>query len=297
MDGELERLINTLLNGDIRCYDCKTQLDIQADELEQQSEHIYTTRYNCPGGDCSIEYDVRVEDKELAIGFEANERGSNRPDKPADMTVISRKEALQKESHPVQKLTEASEELTTAFAIIQHNYRRLQEAYETIENEGFDQDTDFHLRVDADIHNYTASAYSFEKIVEKNVEPHIPSDGPIEDAKNEFDEENEVIKALRTYAQHHLALSSSLTRFFEGDEVNTTITIPMDDLDDFRPGDPEASFDPVEGDHIDVVDRINCHYEVAENLVATMLKVAEENYENQIEEYREVTQYPEMTKE
>ena len=172
----------------------------------------------------------------------------------------SRKEPLQKDSHPVRKLTDASEELTNVSVILQHNHRRLQEAHETIENEGFDQDTDSHLRVRADIHNYTASAYSFEEIVGKNVEPHIPSDGPIENVKNEFDEGHEVIKALRTYAQHHLALPSSFVYFFDGDEDEVTITVPMDDLDDFRPEDPEASFDPIEGNHIDVVDRVNRHY-------------------------------------
>jgi len=297
MDDELERLINALLDGEIRCYDCHTKLDIQADRLERQSEHVYTTRYDCPGAGCSIEYDVRVEDEELALHFEANERGANRPDKPADITRISRKEPLQKESHPVRKLTDASEELTNAFVILQHNHQRLQKAHKTIENEGFDQDTDFHLRVRADIHNYTASAYSFEEIVEKNVEPHIPSNGPIENAKNEFDEEHEVIKALRTYAQHHLALPSSFVHFFDGDEGEVTITVPMDDLDDFRPGDPKASFDPIDGNHIDVVDRVNRHYEAAEKFVATMLKVAEEKYEEQIEDYREATRFPEMTEE
>lgn len=297
MDDELERLINALLDGEIRCYDCHTKLDIQADGLERQSEQVYTTRYDCPGDGCSIEYDVQVKDEGLAVHFEANERGANRSGKLADITRISRKEPLQKKSHPVRKLTDASEELTNAFVILQHNHRRLQKAHKTIENGGLDQDTDFHLRVQADIHNYTASAYSFEKIVEKNVEPHIPSDGPIENAKNEFDEENEVIKALRTYAQHHLALPSSLVHFFDGDEGEVTITVPMDDLDDFRPGDPEASFDPVDGDYIDVADRVNRHYEAAEKLVATMLKVAEEKYEEQIEDYREAIRFPEITEE
>ena len=145
------------------------------------------------------------------------------------------------------------------------------------------------------VNNHTAFAYSFEEIVGKNVEPHIPSDGSVENVKNEFDEEHEVIKALRTYAQHHLALPSSFVYFFDGDEGEVTITVPMDDLDDFRPEDPEASFDPIEGNHIDVVDRVNRHYEAAKKLVATMLKVAEEKCEEQIEEYREATRYPEMT--
>ena len=147
----------------------------------------------------------------------------------------------------------------------------------------------------ADVHSYIASAYSFEEIVGKNVELHIPSDGPIKNVRNEFDEEHEVIKALRTYARHYLALPSSFVYFFDGDEGEVTITVPMDDLDDLRPEDPEASFDPIEGTHIDIVDRVNHHYEAAKKLVATMLKVAEEKYEKQIEECREVTRLPEMT--
>ena len=149
-------------------------------------------------------------------------------------------------------------------------------AHETIENEGFDQDTDLHLRARVHVTNYIAFAYSSEEIVGKNVEPHIPSDGPIENVKNEFDEEHEVIKALRTYAQHHLALPSSFVYFFD-DDGEVTITVPMDDLDDFRLKDPEASFDPIQGNHIDVADRVNRHYEATKKLVTMMLKVAEKN--------------------
>lgn len=298
MDDELERLINTLLD-DIECFSCHTELDFVADDLERESEQVYTARHDCPGSDCNIEYDVRVENRDLALLFKANERGADRPDRPADMSKMSRKESLQKESHPVRKLTDAAAELTNVIAILYHNQQQLQKAHDIIEDEGIDQDGDFHRRVRADIHNYTAAAYSFEEILGKNVEPHLPSDGPIEDAKNEFEREHEVIKALRTYAQHHLSLPSSVVHFLgpTTDDAEKTITVPMDDLDDFRPGDPEASFEPVDGDHIDVVDRVNRHYEAAENLVDTMLEVAQEEYEERIDEYREVTSYPEIGRE
>ncbi|WP_121821031.1 hypothetical protein [Halostella salina] len=295
MDDELKRLINTLLD-DVECFSCNTELDIQANELERKSQQVYTARHDCPGDNCNIEYDVRVENRDLALLFDANERGTDRPERPADISKTSRKEPLQKESHPVRKLTDAAAELTNAIAILHHNQQRLQEAHDTIEDEGIDQDGDFHRRVRADVHNYTAAAYSFEEILGKNVEPHLPSDGSIEDAKNKFKRENEVIKALRTYGQHHLTLPSSLVHFLgpTTDDTEITITVPIDDLDDFRPGDPEASFEPVDGDHIDVMDRVNRHYEAAENLVDTMLEVAEEEYEERVDEYREVTSYPEM---
>jgi len=128
MDDELERLINTLFDGEIRCYDCHTPLDIQANELERQSEHVYTTRYNCPSDSCSIEYDVRVEDEGLTLHFEANERGANRPDKPADMTRISRKEPSRRShipsgsspTHPRNSPTPSSSSNTTTGGYKRH---------------------------------------------------------------------------------------------------------------------------------------------------------------------------------
>jgi hypothetical protein len=294
MDGELERLINALLDHEVRCFKCKTEFAIQASDLEQESEQLYTTRYNCHGEDCSTEYDVQVENVELKLSFKANERGTDRSDGPPDITRSWRKEALQKESHPVRRIIDAAHELGNVIAILYHNQQQLQDAQEIVEDEGMNQDGDFHRRIRADIHNYTAAAYSFEEILDKNVEPHLPTDAPIEDAKEEFENEHEVIKALRTYAQHHLTLPSSIAHFFdpatEGNDI--TITVPMDDLDSFRPGDPTASFEPVEGDHVRVIDRVNRHYQAAETLVDTMLEIAEEQYDERIEEYREVTKFP-----
>ena len=68
----------------------------------------------------------------------------------------------------------------------------------------------------------------------------------------------------------------------------------MDDLDDFSPRASDGSFEPVEGDHIRVVDRVNRHYQAGENLVDTMLEVAEEEYDKRIEMYQEVASYPEL---
>lgn len=292
MDEELERLINTLLDGDIRCYVCKTQLEIQADDLEQQSAQVYTSQYNCRGEDCDLRYNIEVEDMGPAIRFEAREQGTEYP----SMGKTSRKQPLQKESHPVRHIVDAAEELTKAIDLLEYNQQQLQNAQEKIEAEGIDQDSQFHSRVRADIHNYTAAAYSFEKILEKNVKPHLPNASPIEDAMDDFRDVNEVIKALRTYAQHHLTLPSSIAHFWgqASKDGKIAITVPMEELDDFRPGDPEASFEPIEGNYIHVVDRVNKHYQAVENLVDAMLEVAEEEYKDQVEEYRRVTSYPEL---
>jgi len=295
MDGVLERVINTLLNDDIKCFNCATEFEIQASELEQQSNQLYTTRYNCRGDNCDIQYDVQIEENDFAVSFKANERGTDRSDSLPDISKFSRKESLQKESHPARKIMDAANALPNAIAILYHNQQQLQDAQKIIEDEGMVQDGDFHRRIRANIHNYTAAAYSFEEILRHNVEPHLPTDDLIKHAKAEFEDEHEVIKALRTYAQHHLALPSSIAYFSSTtiEDSERTITVPMDDLDNFRPGDPEASFKPVEGDHIHVVERVNRHYKAAENLVDTMLGVAEEEYADWVEEYREVTSFPE----
>jgi hypothetical protein len=293
MDEELERLINTLLD-DVNCFSCGKEFSARAHNLEQQSAEVYTGWYKCPGDGCGTEFDLQVDDLEFGLSFEANERGVDRPDDLPDISVFSRKEPLQKESHPVRKLIDATQALQNALSILSYNQGQLEGAQEIVEeNEGMSRSQAFHRRIGADIHNYAAAAYSFEEIFKKNVEPHIPSDSRVKDANGEFRDRNEVIKAMRTYAQHHLALPSAVSHFLgpNGDD-DITITVPIDDLSDYQIRDPAASFDPVEGDHIRVVDRVNQHHEAAVNLVGAVLEVGKEMHDERIDEYREVTRFP-----
>lgn len=292
MDDELERLVNTLIDGN-ECYLCGSPIEIRADELERDSDESHVTDYHCPG--CDVGYDIEVRDRDNVISFKAFRKDIDKECDIAEVSCQTRKESLQRESHPVSDLVDNSLELDHALTILFENQQRLQEATNTVREEGFKQDDEFHRRVTADLHNYMASAYSFEEIVE-NIEPKLPTDSSVEAAKEQFKEEHQIIKGLRTYAQHHLSLPFSLSQFHDENtgQMEITITVSMDDVTDFNYRDPDISYDKVEGDLINVERRVNLHYNTAKDLVQEMFQYVESTHEDELEDFREVTSYPEI---
>lgn len=292
MDDELERLINTIIEGN-DCYLCGTPIEIRADGLQKQSDELYEADYTCPG--CNVRYDIKVRDRENMLSFKAFRKDLDKEVDLAEISRSTRKESLQRQSHPVSDLVDNTRELAQTLSILFENQQRLQKAANTIREENFQQDDEFHRKVTADIHNYMASAYSFEEIVE-NIEAELPTDSNVQSAKEQLKEEQQIIKGLRTYAQHHLSLPFSFTDFHDENtgQRTATITISLDDVTDFNYGDPEISYDKVEGGLINVERRVNLHYNAAENLVQEMYQYVESTHEDELEDFREATSYPEI---
>jgi len=290
MDGELERLINTLIEGN-ECYLCGSPIEARAGELVRDSGELYVADYHCPG--CDVGYDIEVRDQDNLISFKAFRKDIDTEVDLAEISRQTRKESLQRESHPVSDLVDNSIELAHALTIHFENQQRLREAANTVREESFRQDGDFHRQVKADLHNYMASAYSFEEIVE-NIETKLPTNSCVELAKEQFKEEHQIIKGLRTYGQHHLSLPFSLTQFHDENtgQMESTITISMDEVSDFNYGDSDISYEKVEGDLINVERRVNLHYDAAEDLVQEMIQYVESKHEDELEEFREATSYP-----
>lgn len=292
MDDELERLINTLIESNV-CYLCDSPIEIRADDLERESDKFYMADYNCPG--CDVGYVIKVKDKDTAISFKAYRKDIEMESDVAQIGSQARKESLQRQSHPASNLVENSMELVDARIILHKNQERLQEAANTIREEGFKKDDEFYKNVKTDLHNYMASAYSFEEIVE-NVEPKLPTDTSVELAKEQFKEEHQIIKGLRTYAQHHLALPFSLTQFYDENigQTESTITVSIDDVTDFNYGDPDISYEKVEGNHINIERRVNLHYGAADNLVQEMFGYVQSEHKDELEDFREATTYEDL---
>lgn len=292
MDAELERLINTLIEGN-ECYLCGSSIKIRADSLQNQSDELYGADYHCPG--CDVGYDIEVRDREKTISFKAFRKDIDEEGDRAEIGRSTRKESLQRQSHPASDLVDNTQELTQVLIILFENQQRLQEAANTVREEGFKQDDGFHRKVKADLHNYMASAYSFEKVV-KNIESKLPTDTSVESAKEQFKEEHQIIKGLRTYAQHHLSLPFSLSEFHDDNtgQLTATITVSLDDVADFNYGDPEISYNKVKGNRINVERRVNLHYNAAKDLVEEMFQYVEFTHEDELKHFREVTSYPEI---
>ena len=299
MDTELERLIDALFD-DIACYNCGTEFVIQASRLTREDDGLYTTPHSCPG--CEAEYEITVENDRQYLSYEANRL--NEDDDHLNMFSSSRKESLHRQSHPIRELVEGFGELSAALSILWQNRERIHDACETFRDEGLDEKgAEFDRRVNTDVHNYMASAYTFNQILQ-TIEPNIPTDGPVEAAKEEFDDEERLIMGLRVYAQHNLSLPFVYAKFIDENTGSTemTLSVGLEEVnviesdigtygpDGYREG-ADHHYEKVEGDTINIERRINLHYDAAEELVEAIGEHAETEHGDELEDYRESTTY------
>ncbi len=301
MNAELIRLIDALIENTI-CDNCGAPLQIEAGQLNSESDGVYTSNYSCPG--CEADYSIKIRDRQALLRLEYSRADDGAANEIFPGFQQIRKETLRRQSHPVKDLVEGYTELTSVLSILWQNKQRVTEARGTIRDHGLNyHDEEFKIQLYTDIHNYLSSAYTFDEIL-KTVEPNLPTDGPVEDANTSYNDVKRPIIGLRIYAQHYriFPLKSSIIALEEPGEHDVSITVKLDDVDtiepDIRQGRPSGyglGFDhhygDIEGDYIDIVSRINSHYEAAENLFDTIGKHAEEAHGDEIEDYRGAIQY------
>ncbi len=300
MDAELERLINALINGN-NCI-CGTLIQIEAGELNAESDGQYTSDYSCPG--CDAEYAITVEDRQALLRLEYERTDEDAPEELITPFQQVRKEALQRQAHPAKDLVEGYHELNAALTLLWQNRNRILDECNTLREEGdTERDEEFQRRVHADIHNYVASAYTFDEVL-GNVEPNLPTDGPVEDALESYNDEKRVITGLRVYAQHQFTIPVSYATYFTEDEkYERTIGVRLDEVnviesdveryppDGYAFGAADHHYEKVEGEYINFERRVNLHYEAAGKLVATIAEHAENVHRDEIEDYRGAIRY------
>lgn len=299
MDAELERLIDGLL-ADIACYNCRTEFTIRTNRLTREDDGLYTTQHSCPG--CEAEYEITVENDRQFLSYEANRLDED--DDHLNMYSSSRKESLHRQTHPIRELVEGFGELKAALAILWENRERIHDACDTFRDEGLDdKGAEFDRRVNTDVHNYMASAYTFNQILQ-TIEPNIPTEGPVKETKEEFEDEERLIMGLRVYAQHNLSLPFGYSQFIDENTGSSemTLSVGLEEVnviesdintygpDGYREG-AEHHYEKVEGDTVNIERRINLHYEAADALVEAIAEHAAAEHGDELDDYRESTTY------
>lgn len=301
MNTNLERLVSTLIKGN-HCYGCGTPLLIEPSELDAEGDGLYTSNYSCP--ECESEYAITVEDEKSLLRLKYSRTDEDAPEEYVTPFQSSRKEALQRQAHPVKDLVEGYIELNAALTLLWQNRKRITEACEILREDGVNkQDEEFQRRVHADIQNYVSSAYTFDEILQ-NVRPNLPTGGSVEDAIESYNDEKRVIIGLRVYAQHQFTIPFSYSIIAgEGDnEYDRTIMVKLENVDtidsDVSRRNPDGyglgadhHYEKVEGEYINVERRVNLHYESAGELVGAIAEHAEDAQGDEIEDYWEDISY------
>lgn len=297
MDAELERLIDGLLSG-MTCSNCGAEFVIQANRLSKEGAGVYTTPHSCP--ECEAAFKITVEDDKQHLKYEADRTDID--DDRLNMFSTTQKEMLHEQTHPIRDLVEGFRELGRGLEILQENKERITKACETFRDGRYHtQGVEYDRRVNTDLHNYLASAYTFNQ-VRQTVEPNIPTDGPVEESKDAFEDEERLILGLRVYAQHNLSLPFRYAQFVDENTGRPRMTLSVDldeisvieaDADTYGPDGykmgSDHHYEKVEGGKIDIERRIKLHYDAAVELVETIGEHAEAEYGDDLEDYREST--------
>lgn len=282
-----------VLLEDAHCTECDQDFDLQAIELKTAERVDYIGSYLCEN--CTASYGIRVEDDGEFLDVKTNRLDLDLPG--FSQLLSSRKALIYREIHSASDLVRGLGQLNQIQSVVLVNKDRILEHHETLK-QGDNPRGEFET-LRSDVHNFLASAYSFEQIY-NTLDTTLPTDGQIADAKTEYDEEKEVVQGLRTYAQHELNFSINYgvyTKMRAG-KAPETITIPIEEVrviesatnryppDGYRNTSP---YEKIDGEDIDVVEEVKQFSDSAENLVEAISTHVESKHGSDLEDYREKT--------
>lgn len=302
--SELYRFAYHLAEG-VECNQCDEPFEYHNLKFQpSQKSYDLEASYQCQS--CSTDYLFLVEDMGHGVDLEIYRDDQDIVDEHAVTGTFRQKSSLHEDLHPARDLVEAIFELGEIRGILEVNKDRITEAVEEIrEPQGLRQPDEFHQQLDADIHNYLSSAYSFSQIL-STVEGDLPTDGPVESKLEDFKDEERVITGLRTYVQHHLTLPTSFTRYLNPNTGawRTSVTVKIEDVNEIEsdkdryspdgyahPQGAEHHYGDVDLDLIDIELHVLSHFNAAESLVSVIYSHAGDVRGDDLEEYAEKTDY------
>lgn len=269
--------------GQAECYKCGVNFNYNTLRFDPSvRSYDFEAETECPS--CSIAYVFLIEDVGHGVSLEIFEKGQ---DINSDLPVsnhVRHKASLHKDLHQAKDLVEGIFELMDALEILEVNKERIDTSVaELRQPQGFDTTDEFDQELDADLHNYLASAYSFKKILD-TVRGDLPMGGKVEHNLEEFEEEHKVISGLRTYVQHYLTLPTSYSQHADPRTGGRRISVVVDVADvaeidsdkDRYPPDGylrgfEHHYGGVKGEFIDLDRCVQSHYDAAVTLVSEIL--------------------------
>jgi hypothetical protein len=287
------------LTSELDCHECNHPFLPQDLRLEPVADNPtrFEDDYDCP--DCGISYKVTIIEENQYFTLDA-QRLDREPAHPemATMHRSTHKASLQEEIHPARDLANGLRELLGTLSILYVNKERLDDKRNEIDQEnGAKQPPEFHANVDADIHNYLSSSYSFGENL-ATIESNLPTDGPVAAEQERFNDRRVVIAGLRIYAQHHLPVPNSFKHYYDSktNKPRTTIAINLNevksigntDKDGYDNGAPHH-YSGVENDFIDLNREVDIHFRAATSLVNTIVEHVEGLHGSDLRNYARVT--------
>jgi len=256
---------------------------------------MFETEYVC---DCGLTYSIEIEEDEKGMKAEIE-----RADTGDVRRIATADSKLYQASHPARDQMEALLDLVDALDMLKVNWSRVEYLSENQPDYAGDiplwNDRRFGAQVFTEIHNYLASAYTFQETFDTVIQT-LPS-GEIVDSKfQEFKKETQVVIGLRTYVQHEQMFAVSHPPDLDADDYRIDFRVRLDEVwtmesqicednPDGYDDDPEEIYGPVDGEYIDILSQFEQHLEAAKDLVGTVNEYVDKEMGDELDEFRRLS--------
>lgn len=278
---DLQRLAYAFF-GDVECAECGTTFSVERIRFTSAPEEVecdLLSEYECV--DCGVEYDLLAEDQgdRLFCLWE-------REDKHWFDSRYATKPHLYERAHPARNLIEGLRTLDTLTNMLLVSKKRL-EGHADIRDRRLDNPM-YATLVFSDTHNYLATAYSLDEAI-KGVSDVVPTDVDLP-PKGRYEESCNVIIGLRIFVQHyrHFPIKVDLD-----DPPICTFEVELDEVTEMGGSgyrdDAEEYYGDVEGDKINLSERVATHYQNTRSYVDALTEYCRTEYADELEDFQEKT--------
>lgn len=299
---------------DRTCPECDSDLEYQKFEVNSVGDESYSASYRCPFCNSDISISIEVKDDRLSTDISKGGKVVATSE-PSIGTLLER-------GHEAHQWIERIYELRDVLKILSTNLDRLKlreghllEWFEDgmgVSLEDYELESPTSVTIDVgrtelravlhtEIHNYLATAYTFDQLIE-TIRPDVIWSDELDEEFRSYKRNSRAILGLRHYVQHEgvpplrfrreTSMSSRdtdvLTELSEVKLMDSQITVERSD--GYREG-AEFHYDGIEGPDINISEIIRKHMIDSHKLGMSIIEQILESYGDEIDEFEE---YKEM---
>jgi len=279
--------------NDIECGKCGEVPQQGKPRLHPSNKQniVFEANYECT---CGVEYFIEIEDDEMGLTaiIERTDTGSVRE-------IATTDSKLNRDSHSAKEEINALYDLQDALDMLHVNWARVRYISENLPDFPGDippmNDRRFHAQVFTEIHNYLATAYTFQETYNTAIQK-LPRGEIIDSKFQDFKEETRVVIGLRTYVQHEQIFGMNISPDLNRNEYRIDFKVEVDDVwkmeskvtDDNIYGyddHPEEIYGDIEGKYIDIRSEFKNHLNASQKLVEIVNNYANEEMGEELNEF------------
>jgi len=311
MAHNVRRVGYTVLKG-MTCESCGTGFDFNYIKDQNPNKADFRASYHCPS--CNAEYLIKVEIGEDIV--ETNIRDVESGDVVLTSTI--EKGVISQRGHTAKSPMRSFYNLSDIHEVLHQNHQRLQrwedqiprlflriyeKSLKELEEELSTgtaildvQDSSEWKFLQAPIHNYLSTAYSFDQILETVREGDIEWTNMVEREFKRYNTENRVILGLRHYTQHEATLPLQFKRNDDDNERQADILTAVSEVsemesqksryppDGYKNG-ADYHYSGIDSENINISQRAIEHYISSAELCKVIFETNLESRSDDIEDY------------